>query len=64
MNPVNIYARILASIIIVFGVWFWIIPLMSMAELPFLFNVLAFAGAPVIAYFLLKSIFINKNKNK
>jgi len=60
MNPVNKYARIVASIIITFGTWFFIVPEIWNASVPFIFSVLAIAGAPVIAYYLLKPIF-NKN---
>lgn len=65
MNPVNKYVRIVSAIIITFGAWFFIVPEIWNASVPFIFSVLVIVGAPIIAYFLLKPIFNEKqNENE
>lgn len=61
MNPVNKYVRIVSAIVITLGTWFFGVPELWNADLPFIFSVLAIVAAPVFSYFLVKPIF-NENQ--
>lgn len=60
MNPVNIYARVIITIITAIGLWGFLAPMLFSANLPIIFSVIVVVIVPVIAYYLLKPIFNKK----
>lgn len=64
MNPVQIYFRVVAAVIVTLFAWFGIANELMMVDLPFIFPVAVFVLGPVVSYYIIKPIFIKKQKQE
>jgi len=55
MKPELIYARIIVTLIVTIGIWFWVTP--DLFNFSPLLGAISFATPPVLGYWLIKPIF-------